>query len=181
MQQNGKSDNSAINQNKAASRYSFKLYSLQQAEQLARQIAACFQAEEYIRLGLWELLINAIEHGNLGIGGDQKAQLLEQGNWRQEIDRRLSLPENKTKYVTVAIEQHSTYCAIYIYDMGQGFNWPLYLQKACDGINTTYNGRGIMLANNLCFDDLRYIGSGNKLCCIINELPLAPIDNVNIS
>ncbi len=44
-------------------------------------------------MGLSELLVNAIEHGNLEIGYDEKSRLLQSEGWQGEIDRRLALPE----------------------------------------------------------------------------------------
>jgi hypothetical protein len=47
--------------------------------------------------GLNELLINAVEHGNLGITYDEKIKLVVEGRLESEIERRLALPQNQAK------------------------------------------------------------------------------------
>jgi len=37
-------------------------------------------------------LINAVEHGNLQIGYELKTQLVAEGRWREEIERRQDDP-----------------------------------------------------------------------------------------
>jgi hypothetical protein len=44
-------------------------------------------------VGICELLLNAVEHSNLGITYEEKTRLDEPGTWEAEVHRRLRLPE----------------------------------------------------------------------------------------
>lgn len=58
---------------------------------------------------LMELLLNAVEHGNLGIGYDEKKQLLLENCWETEINRRLTLPEYKDRTAVVTFERRKDF------------------------------------------------------------------------
>jgi two-component system cell cycle response regulator len=66
-----------------------------------RFIAEFFSDPTRIRPGIIELLKNAVEHGNLGIGFERKEQLLLEKKYQDEIEERLSLPENIKKRVKI--------------------------------------------------------------------------------
>ncbi len=72
----------------------FRFRTLEEARNLAFLIANCFPEPEAAVYGLNEMLINAVEHGNLGITYGEKTQLILEGRLRKEIERRLALPEN---------------------------------------------------------------------------------------
>ena len=79
----------------------FTYRTIEEARGLAGVLAnACPDAESTV-IGLTELLVNAVEHGNLGITYDEKGVLLADGGWAAEITRRLALPENRGKRVDV--------------------------------------------------------------------------------
>ena len=52
---------------------------------------------EWVSAGSQELFTNAIEHGNLGIGGNQKETLIRESRWEAGIESRLQLPDNAGK------------------------------------------------------------------------------------
>ena len=81
----------------------FTFRTLAEAESLAAFMANCFPEPERVLPGLGELLVNAIEHGNLGIGYEKKTELVELGIWRSEIERMQNLPENIMKYAFATI------------------------------------------------------------------------------
>ena len=56
-------------------------------------------------IGLVELMINAIEHGNLGITYEEKTDLLDSNLWSVEVNRRIRLEENKNKYAVVTYQK----------------------------------------------------------------------------
>ena len=45
-----------------------------------------------------ELMLNAVEHGLLGITYDEKGELRQRAGFRAEVSRRLALPENRRCY-----------------------------------------------------------------------------------
>lgn len=138
----------------------FKLRTLDEAEHLAAFIANCFPDPERVLPGIGELLVNAIEHGNLGVGYNQKTTLLNNGTWRAEINRLQTLPQNEHKYVTVTLAHKEDGIYVVIEDQGAGFAWKKYMQidPARAGDN---HGRGIAQANIMSFDKLTYNDSGN--------------------
>ena len=118
-----------------------------------------------VELGLMELFINAIEHGNLGIGFEEKAILVEKGIWHQEIEKRLNMPENIDKAVTVQSKRSEKEIQFFIKDCGNGFDWLLYRDFQEDKILENH-GRGIAFAVQYCFDKLEYQGNGNEVMAV---------------
>lgn len=141
---------------------SFSFSKLDEAESLAALLANLFPNPERVMMGAAELLINAVEHGNLGIHYEEKTRLIDEGRWRQEIERRQKFPENKNKKVTVVFAKKKEGLYLRITDEGPGFDWRSYLQidpaRASDN-----HGRGIALANMVSFDKLAYNQAGNEV------------------
>ena len=151
----------------------FRFRSIDEAGQLAAFLAqACPHPEQAI-LGISELLINAVEHGNLGLGYGEKARLKRDDNWQTEIARRLALPENSTKEVRVNITRRVDGVTLRVEDEGKGFPWQDFLQispeRACDP-----NGRGIALAGMLSFSSLNYEACGNIAVATISSATDTP-------
>ena len=117
-------------------------------------------------IGLVELLVNAIEHGNLGISYADKTRLRHEGAWDHEVRRRLLLPENKHKRAEVAVVRSSDELSFTIRDHGPGFDWRKYMEfdpeRAFDP-----NGRGIAMARQLSFSRLVYEGRGNMVVAAV--------------
>jgi len=141
-------------------RAEFAIRSLDEASQLAAFVAQACPNPETAAMGLSELLINAIEHGNLGLSYKEKMQLKQQDNWHEEIRRRSALPENQGKLVRLSFERSHSGITFRISDQGKGFSWQDFLEfdpsRAFDP-----NGRGIALAKMLSFSNIRYEESGS--------------------
>ena len=144
----------------------FTLKSLQEADALASLLANATPSPESTVLGLSELLINAVEHGNLGINYDDKSQLWKTGTWLDEVERRLLLPENKDKIVRVKFTKNSVQIKIKITDEGNGFEWQKFLGFDPARAYDTH-GRGIATANQFSFNDVIYYDKGNIVEAII--------------
>ena len=80
----------------------FAFQTLQQCHDLAALLAKVGANPKQLVVGLSELMINALEHGNLGISYDDKSALIETATWSSEVDRRQRLPENAGKWVSPA-------------------------------------------------------------------------------
>lgn len=150
----------------------FEIRSLEDTDFLATFLAQFFPDPERVVLGLSELIINALEHGNFGITYDEKTELNKQGTWRQEISRRQELPENKDKVVSILYQKTDKYIELTITDSGKGFDWKQYLEIAPERA-TDNHGRGIAISKMLSFDEMSYIGNGNQVYCKV----LLPTDN----
>jgi anti-sigma regulatory factor (Ser/Thr protein kinase) len=147
----------------------YRLRTLQEVESLPEILANCFPMPEYIRLGLSEIILNALEHGNLGMGSEAKEKLPSASDWHREIERRQALPENQQKEVIVECWKTPDYSFFEIRDSGQGFNWRRYTNPEYDAKHAS--GKGIMVAQQLCFDALLYNEKGNQATCIICQHP----------
>lgn len=146
----------------------FKFRTLAEAESLAAFMANCFEDSERVIAGLGELLINAIEHGNLGIGYERKTELIEAGIWRAEVDRLQQAPEHidKVATATIAHKEQGTY--VVVQDQGKGFEWQKYMR--IDPVRAGDNhGRGIAQANSISFDKLTYNELGNQVVAFTNH------------
>lgn len=123
---------------------------------------------EKVATGLSELLLNAVEHGNLGISYQEKTELVSQGRWREEIELRLNQPEYQDKFVLVKIVRETTRTTFTIKDQGQGFD-PLNFLTFSPERATDLHGRGIALSRMLSFDSLDYLGNGNQVVATVNS------------
>ena len=138
----------------------FRIKNFHEAEKTATMLSLSCPEPDRIALGLFELLANAIEHGNLGITFDEKRQLLENGTFREELDRRMQLIENKDKFVEVTFEMTDNEVVFQITDQGDGFDVENYIYAKIEPTPLPL-GRGIALARETSFDSLEYLGKGN--------------------
>jgi len=144
----------------------FTYRTIEEARGLAAVLArACPDAEATV-IGLTELLVNAVEHGNLGITYDDKSELLANGAWMDEVARRLELPENRAKRVDVEFSRGDDELRFTIRDRGNGFEWTRYLEidprRAFDR-----HGRGIIMARHVSFSSIEYRGTGNEVVATV--------------
>lgn len=147
----------------------FKFATISEAKNLAYFIANGFPNPDLAIYGLTELMLNAIEHGNLGITYAEKKQLMLSGNLYDEIQRRLELRENKKKCVYLSYEETEDYIEVHIKDQGNGFDWQRYLYLSSERISDP-NGRGIATAK-LSFTSMEYLGNGNEVVCKVKKVP----------
>ena len=146
----------------------FTFRTMEEAESLSVLLSHCFPEPERVVHGLAELMFNAVEHGNLGIGYEMKANLCEQGNWRTEISHRLEHPLFKERSVDVTLARKDGGIYIVIADQGDGFDWKNFLKvdPARAGIKS---GRGIAMAGSVSFDKLTYNDKGNKAIAYVAD------------
>lgn len=142
----------------------FRFRTLEEARNLAFLIANCFPEPEAAVYGLNEILINAVEHGNLGITYAEKTQLILEGRLYEEIERRLALPCNRNKWAYLSFESDENALRVLIKDQGSGFDWQQYLDISPDRA-THPNGRGIATSRQMSFSSLEYRGCGNEVLC----------------
>jgi len=135
---------------------------LDEAQRLAALLGNLFKVPQLGAMGLSELLVNAIEHGNLGISFEEKTRLKEQDRWHEEVERRLELPQYRERCVTVALERRADEWEFVIEDEGAGFEWQKYLELAPERAFAP-NGRGIALARQLAFSRMDYESNGSRV------------------
>ncbi len=139
---------------------------LDEAEGLSIFLANYFDDPDRTLTGISELLVNAVEHGNLGISYEEKSSLVADENWQQEVTKRLADPQYAERIVTVIFERKKDACYIQITDEGEGFDWKQFLEVAPSRAMHNH-GRGIAMANMLCFSKLVYNDKGNQVTGII--------------
>ncbi len=145
---------------------SFTFRSLDEAHALAALAASLCDEPEIVVLGLSELLINAVEHGNLGIRFEEKSRLREDGRWEAEVARRLAMDEYAGRQARLTITSRDDGWDFEVEDDGDGFDWSNYLELAPERAFAP-NGRGIALARQLAFTSLEYQGKGNRVKAMV--------------
>jgi len=121
-----------------------------------------FGEVSFMKIGLQEILINAIEHGNLDITYEEKQQLLTSGEYQNVLREMAALPENNDKYVDIKVFSTPDYLKIVVEDMGEGFD----LSEIPDPENPenflNESGKGIMMTLN-AYDEVVYNEKGNRV------------------
>ncbi|MBF0628632.1 MAG: response regulator [Magnetococcales bacterium] len=145
----------------------FRLRTLNEAKTLATSLAHICPNPDQVVMGLSELLINAVEHGNLGITYEEKSRAMATFDGLDIlVEERLALPENVDKMVRVFIERLPGEIRFRIVDQGQGFDWHLFEtlrpERAFDP-----HGRGIAMARMFSFDEIEFRDPGNEVIGIV--------------
>ncbi len=154
---------------KLFSRGQFVFRTLPEARILASVVAGLFPDPKRVEVGICELLLNAVEHGNLGITYEEKSELLANGLLEEEVGRRLMLPGLAERLATLEVERMEGSIRLVVKDQGKGFDWRPYLEFSQERA-TDAHGRGIATARLLCFTRLEYRGIGNE---VVAELDVA--------
>ncbi len=151
---------------KVLGRCEFKLQTMMEARSLAIALSSFYPQPQRSFLGLLELLVNAVEHGNLAITYQEKSSLMKEQQWDIEISRRLNMPKYADKRVQVVLENNSLELSITITDEGDGFDCKQYFEISAERAFDP-NGRGIALSKMMSFDTLEYKGKGNQVVAVV--------------
>ncbi len=134
---------------------------------LIQQLAPFLFGEDLtsIRLGLFEMLLNAIEHGNLEIDYETKTEALHKNEFLDLFEQRRKDPRFIKRRIFVDMEVTQGACRVDVRDQGNGFDWSRWIERrSSDSILATH-GRGIMMTQ-LYFDNIVYNTSGNQVTLI---------------
>ncbi len=146
----------------------FRIHNLRECNLVASQVAHLCPEPHRVVTGISELLINALEHGNLRIGYEEKSNLMRRGMWQIEVERRLNSEAHKGGYIELEFQVAADTVQIRIRDQGEGFDWTPYMDldpnRAFDP-----HGRGIAVARLSSFDDLEYVGDGNEVIATVRK------------
>jgi CheY-like chemotaxis protein len=144
----------------------FELRTLEEARSLATHLAQYFPRPPRVVSGIVEILINAIEHGNLGLGYADKSELLKNSAWESEVERRLELSEHRDKRVRVYLRLLHDRTVLTVTDEGAGFDWKPFLDIQPERVFDLH-GRGIAMSRLMNFDKLEFLGNGNEVELIV--------------
>ncbi|HMX15611.1 MAG TPA: response regulator [Rhodocyclaceae bacterium] len=148
-------------------RAEFAFRTPEEARDIATLVAHAAPEPDRVVLGLIELMLNAVEHGNLEISYDEKTRLISEDRLMEEIRSRLALPEMGARNAVLAVERTSNTIRFGVIDEGRGFDWSEYLEMQPRRAFHTH-GRGIAMARMISFDALEYRGRGNEVWATVN-------------
>jgi CheY-like chemotaxis protein len=146
---------------------SFRFKTIQDCNNIAHLIASACPYPQKVVVGLAEMMINAVEHGNLNITYEEKKELICNYGWLDEVNKRLKLDAYKNLYANINFERREKEIKVIISDSGNGFNWRDYIVMQPHRV-TDPNGRGIIISKTTSFDYMQYNEIGNEVCCTIN-------------
>ncbi|NIP67406.1 hypothetical protein GWM83_02165 [Candidatus Bathyarchaeota archaeon] len=137
---------------------------------VTNQLKRYMDAEDanFLSICLREILINAVEHGNLEITFDDKSKAQEEERYFEFLQERQQQSPYKTR--TVNIEYSITpKRAIYrITDMGKGFDHKTFISKGDEPRpELLEHGRGLFMTLN-AFDTVKYNDKGNQVMLVKN-------------
>ena len=138
-----------------------------EAQRVAAFVAQLCPEPKAAVLGLAELMINGIEHGNLGISCAEKARLMREDRLAKELALRHALPQLALRRVHLRFERSIDELLFEVRDEGQGFDHTKYLELDPERAFEP-NGRGIALARMMSFTRLEYQGLGNVVLATIS-------------
>lgn len=115
-----------------------------------------------IKLGLGELLLNAVEHGNLDISFIEKSHAVQNDQLQQLYYERLGDPEFYRRKVFIDFSMTPEYSEWVITDEGDGFDPDSIPNPISEDGILRLHGRGIFICK-FQFDELEYLENGNKV------------------
>ncbi len=116
-----------------------------------------------LHVALFEMLMNAVEHGNCDISYEEKSQWLNNHGDILDLIReksRQSEVRPKRVYFTYRIAPERSYFAIR--DEGNGFDWKTRVAPGSDEVNLGLHGHGIQMTNYY-IENLGYNEKGNEV------------------
>lgn len=113
-----------------------------------------------IELALYEIIVNAIEHGNLSISGEEKKASIQNNSYYDLLKERKNDPRYKDRKIMIETFLTSELVKYVIQDEGKGFDWNVLLNshETMDILNE--HGRGILMVKNI-FNNFEYNAKGN--------------------
>ncbi len=135
-----------------------------EARDLAALIAQAAPDPSRVVMGLTELMLNAVEHGNLAITYEEKSRLIAADALGTEVERRLAEEPYSARSARLLLARTKDEIEFIVQDEGAGFNWQPFLEMAPDRAFDTH-GRGIAMSRMLSFDHMEYRGQGNEVVC----------------
>ena len=136
---------------------------------LTRDLVKYFTNDQInlIRFGLREIIINAVEHGNLEITYDEKTRVPSFEQYIDLIKERRNDPVNIGKMVSIDFSLNEERVQYTVRDEGSGFDYRAMLSQNISLINEMYlqHGRGLLTARGI-FDRLEFNDAGNEVTLV---------------
>ena len=139
----------------------FSIQTRQQARDVAILLARATPRPCATAVGLFVLLANAIEHGNLGFDATEKAKGLAEGNWDRKLAKRMTESLYEDRRVRLRFQRGGRVLSFLIQDDGEGID--AETAAMADPSRAGYRGKGIKLARSMGFGQINYLGVGNTV------------------
>ena len=140
----------------------FSFHTISEAQKLAQTLSFTCQESTKVAMGLTEILVNAVEHGNLELSYQDKTLHQANNTWQKELQKRQKLPKYKDKFVSVKVRRIDCMIEFTVMDQGKGFDFTKFMTIDPEKIDQSH-GRGISIARLISFDQLEYESPGNKV------------------
>ncbi|MBS0616757.1 MAG: ATP-binding protein [Spirochaetes bacterium] len=136
------------------------------SQRISERIVIHFSSSELnaLRTCFREILINAIEHGNLGVTFEEKSRAIEEGDYMQFLLERQLQPEYAARRVRVHYVVNRSALIMRVTDDGDGFDHRAFLERANsdESMLMLEHGRGISMTIN-AFDAVEFNEKGNEV------------------
>lgn len=117
-----------------------------------------------VQVSLKEMLVNAIEHGNLEIDFETKSSAHLTEDYHQFLQERLAEPQYQDRRVRIEFLLQSDSFVVCIEDEGKGFDHEQFRSEVKERVNHEMrtHGRGIIMSEAV-FDEMQYNEKGNQV------------------
>lgn len=149
-----------INENTPIDSGTYSFNDLTTLYSLAAKIGAHSQDKLNTANSLSEVMLNSLEHGNLGIGLNTKTNLIRTRSYKNKLANMIA--ENKAKQIMVDVKINDKEVIVKISDQGNGFDYKKFAEFNSDNI-INFCGRGIYLARQ--YIKIDYSNNGSEAIC----------------
>ncbi len=131
--------------------------------QISLQLPCLLPEEDIlnIKIGIEEMITNAVEHGNLGISFEDKSAAIQNGRFAELVAERMRDGERSRRRVFITSHLTPELFEVTVRDEGEGFNWRKLPEVAPENL-LAFNGRGILLTR-IYFDEVVFNEKGNEV------------------
>ncbi len=141
------------------------------SHRLTRQLRNRLESGELtaLRIALREVIINAIEHGNLGISFEEKTRNMLEDRYFEFVARRQKDPAYREKKVEIEYIIRDDMVQYRITDEGKGFNHKKMMNRKPESVNEGMleHGRGLLMVKE-AFDRVEFNRKGNQVLLVRN-------------
>ncbi|MBL8018743.1 MAG: ATP-binding protein [Leptospirales bacterium] len=152
-------------------------------QRITRNLPRYFSAEavEEMQLCLREMIVNAIEHGNLEISYEEKTRAQAQGDYLEYLLDRQKVPRYQNRRVKIEYSLRADRAWFRITDEGSGFDHRGFsaTERARLLDPRSSHGRGVAIARRF-FDVLRFNEVGNQVVLVrfVNPVESASANSI---
>ena len=133
----------------------------------------CLEVKKYIgsneldlfASALYEVIMNAIEHGNLNVLYETKKEWLKKNIYNKKLKELLKTDKAKNTHVEIVLKIEDDNININVKDQGLGFKPKQEAKKINNDGFARESGRGMMMIK-LYFDEVKFNKKGNSITLI---------------